>query len=578
MTNDLSVSYSHRRGNRLSTTREMRRLLRWRKDGETFVWGRHRVPLYLASQHMMVCGTVGSGKTVLLRLMLQSVFPRIGRPGLESHRALVYDGKGDLLNIVLGMRQAGQIVFTTDVFDREGARWAIARDVTDDASANQVARILFPKHDNENQPFYSLASQKLTANVMQVLIERAVEEWYLSHLVYILRSTERIQKVLSLTEKGRDTLEQFIHSGETWANIAATLSNRLQDYEIYAALSDHCEHSFSLREWAESESVLVLRKNHQCADVVDAANRAIFAMAKRYLLARPESAERRSWIILDELASLGTGISKELNLLMEQGRSRNISVALGFQNIASLQDEFGQNGADRLIALCSVKALLRVEDQRSAEWQSGFLGREEVRIKSVTETSGGSSSSSSTSYQDQERHVVLPSEFLAIPRAGKEHGITGYFVIPEGKPPLAFKDTLAPKWLFGGRTLAPEYSREVEERPADQQRMNLTEKDVNRLLGLENPVAPAPEAAEPPAPEPVPEASLPPPVPTPTSASEQTPSTPSSEPTPETMELSGEQEEAQQTTDVYDLGNQSISIWSVTRSDDEGGGDGNTPE
>jgi len=482
------IRHRHLRGLRLLGLWQTRvRLSRWQRQLKTFVWGRFRIPLSLANQHFLVAGTVGSGKTVLLRLLMQSVLPRIGQ-GLGD-RALIYDGKGDMLNIVLGMKQPYQTVFTFDPFDEEGVRWDIAADVTDDASATQTARLLFPKQDGEHQPFFPESVQNLAANVMQTLNEKAPGDWRLSHLLFIMRSSDRIQSILQETEKGRDTLSQFIHSGETWGNITATIANRISDYEIVAALWDHAPHAVSLKEWNETESILVLRKHHMCSEVVDAVNRVILAVAKRRLLSKMEDPKRRTWVIMDELASLGEkATAKELNLLMEQGRSRNVCVALGFQNIASLRDEFTQYGADRLVALCSTKALLRFEDGASAEWAAGFFGKQEVRIESTSSTSG-KPGSKTLSIQDQERWTVLPSEFISIPRAGNGHGLTGYFLIPDGDPPLAFRDTLPPKWLFGRQTLAPVCDRTVQERHQSMQRSTVTDAELDALLGRTVPAA-----------------------------------------------------------------------------------------
>lgn len=488
------VRYKHLRGLQLRSLWQVRRQLkRWQDVHQTFVWGRFRLPLRLASQHFLVAGTVGSGKTLLLRLLMQSVFPWIGRG--EGHRALIYDGKGDLLPILLGMKQDYQTVFTFCPFHPQGVRWDIAADVTDDASANQIARLLFPLQGSESQPFFTASCQNLAARAMQVLNDRAAGQWRLSHLLFILRSPERIQSTLALTEAGRDTLTQFIHSGETWANISAVISNRINDYEIVAGLWDNASQAVSLKEWNESESIWVLRRHHECSDVVDAINRVLFAVAKRRLLSKPETPSRRTWVIMDELASLGgKEASKELNLLMEQGRSRNICVALGFQNIASLRDQLGQYGADRLMALCSTKALLRFEDHSSAQWASEFFGKQEVRVETVSVShTGGSSphSSTTTSYQDKERWTVMPSEFLATPTAGPEHGVTGYFLIPEGDTPLAFQDTLPKKWLFGQGTLAPIADWDAGERPAEQQRTKITAKELHQLLHGSTSFAPA---------------------------------------------------------------------------------------
>jgi len=128
---------------------------------------------------------------------------------------------------------------------------------------------------------------------------------------------------------------------------------------------------------------------------------------------------------------------------------------------------------------------MRFEDIVSAEWAAGFFGKQEVRIKNVSSTSsgggGGHSSGTTTSYQDQTRWVVEPSEFLDIAPPGDGRGVTGVFALPLAKTTL-FKDTVPAKWVFSGKTLAPEYDRVVVARPDSQQRLQTTDADIEQLL------------------------------------------------------------------------------------------------
>jgi len=128
---------------------------------------------------------------------------------------------------------------------------------------------------------------------------------------------------------------------------------------------------------------------------------------------------------------------------------------------------------------------MRFEDIVSAEWAAGFFGKQEVRIKNVSSTSsgggGGHSSGTTTSYQDQTRWVVEPSEFLDIAPPVNGQGITGFFALPLAKTTL-FKDTIPAKWVFSGKTLAPESDRVIVARPDSQQRLQTTDADIEQLL------------------------------------------------------------------------------------------------
>jgi len=48
-------------------------------------------------------GATGSGKTVLLRRLMQTVLPQIGSSQARGRRALIYDSKKDMRSVLMGM-------------------------------------------------------------------------------------------------------------------------------------------------------------------------------------------------------------------------------------------------------------------------------------------------------------------------------------------------------------------------------------------------------------------------------------------------------------------------------------------
>lgn len=94
-----SLMVRHHRGRVLREVREVQQTLG--KVPEGFHWGRCVLPSRVAYGHLAVVGATGSGKTLLQRLLMQSVLPRIDvHPG---QRALVYDAKQDILGLLAGM-------------------------------------------------------------------------------------------------------------------------------------------------------------------------------------------------------------------------------------------------------------------------------------------------------------------------------------------------------------------------------------------------------------------------------------------------------------------------------------------
>ena len=60
-------------------------------------WAGDRLPAGAGNKHFCVVGTTGSGKTITLQLLMQSVLPSLGESGADR-RALIYDAKQDILS------------------------------------------------------------------------------------------------------------------------------------------------------------------------------------------------------------------------------------------------------------------------------------------------------------------------------------------------------------------------------------------------------------------------------------------------------------------------------------------------
>ncbi len=93
-------------------------------------------------------------------------------------------------------------------------------------------------------------------------------------------------------------------------------------YEFIAASWERSSRSISLREWLETESILILGNDEATRTALDAINQVIFKRLSELVLAQSESESetRRTWIFLDELRQGGR--LEELSALLTKGRSK----------------------------------------------------------------------------------------------------------------------------------------------------------------------------------------------------------------------------------------------------------------
>ena len=120
--------------------------------------GQDLLPQRVAYGHFAILGATGSGKTLLQRLLMHSVLPRIGK-GLDQ-RALIYDAKQDILPLRggLGLRYP---IATFHPLDARCVAWDMAADINSPAAALQAATLLVPKAQPDAKPFFSNAARHL---------------------------------------------------------------------------------------------------------------------------------------------------------------------------------------------------------------------------------------------------------------------------------------------------------------------------------------------------------------------------------------------------------------------------------
>ncbi len=313
------------RGRRLRAARAVHESLP--VDPHGFRWGACVLPHRLAYGHLAVVGATGSGKTLLQRLLMQSVLPRIGH-GLDQ-RALIYDPKQDLCSMLAGMKLSAPLHLLNPL-DARGVAWDMAADVTSPAAALQAATLLIPKAAHDANPFFSNAARHLLHGVLVALILLAPKRWTLRHVLLITRTETLLRQILARMEATRHLLQYCEHAA-TFQNILSTVLTRLAPYEIIAAAWDRTERRVSLRRWLATESILILGNDEDNRAALDTINQLIFKRLSELILAQPErepASERTTWLLLDEIREAGR--LDGLSALLTKGRSKGAAVLLGF--------------------------------------------------------------------------------------------------------------------------------------------------------------------------------------------------------------------------------------------------------
>lgn len=437
------------------------------------------IPSNAATTHFCFLGSTGSGKTISIRLLMQSAVDSIGHG--FGHRALIYDAKRDMMPILCGIIDESYIL-TLNPFDKRSVAWDMAQDITSPANALELASILIPSEENASQPFFTDASRDLLKAVIISFILTAKDEetgkpnWTFRDLVLTMLNQDTLIEVLNRTNETKGLVKSYFSHEGTAQNIMSTIASKMNAYGIIAALWHQAykkKRKISLNSWLKKEFVLVLGNDHTNRVAIDAINRVIFKRLSELILAEEDinehaDATRRTWIFLDEFVRAGKldGIVE----LATEGRSKGVAIVLGFQDINGLRSVYGKEVAEEIVGQCSNIAILRLQSPETAEWASKLFGQREIEEVEFSDSSGTSKQSASfisalagrggdSSGQSQQtskttkklvKDTVLNSAFINLPVTNAKNGLHGFRFSPyfETAAKLHIAQIL-PEVLFG---------------------------------------------------------------------------------------------------------------------------------
>lgn len=347
--------------------------------------------------HTLVTGSTGTGKTTVILEMLQTISAR-------GDRMIIADPDG-----FYASRFATEHDFIINVFDRRSPGWSPFNEVRREYDFDKIARSIVPDGQGADAAWHFYA-QVLIADVMRSLMSNGKgTTTELIHALTMLPAEELKMLVASSASVG-------LFDKDAARALASTRFILASYLKPFAYLK---EGVFGLRGFLESkrQRIFLTWREDMTASLapliacwIDVLCNAILSMPLE-----SEQSKRRTWLVLDELASLGKISS--LESVLTKGRKHNLCCIAGLQSIAQLDRVYGcetsiilRSCFRNLVAFAIAKA-----DPDTSEAISRALGERE--IDRAVETSGRSSqgSSSSVSVQRVRERLVLPSELNELP-------------------------------------------------------------------------------------------------------------------------------------------------------------------
>ena len=367
------------------------------------------------TQHTIVSGTTGSGKTVLIADLVAQIRER-------GERCVVYDKMGSYTRSFF---DPGRDVLLNPL-DARSPRWSPFLEARNPRDFDMMAAALIPQQKDTVDPFWVTAARQLFSHGAGVLWKEGVTANKV--LVDHLLKTD----LTALAEAMEGTVAQSIVDPEnpkTALSVRAMLTANIGALEL---LTD-TGRAFSIREWISSEDgggfLFLTSRGDQHASLRGLISTWL-EIAVNSLLSLDQDDGRRVWVILDELPTLHQVPSLQPGLA--ESRQFGGCFVLGIQVISALRDLYGRNGAETVSGLCGTRVVLAAPDSDTAQWSADSLGRAEIEEVSEGFSYGANSIRDGVSLTPRRelRPLALASEIMQLPN------LHGYLKFP-GPLPVA---------------------------------------------------------------------------------------------------------------------------------------------
>lgn len=316
-------------------------------------------------QHLLVHGTVGTGKSQLIMKILDALRQR-------GDRVIIYDKGAAFIPHYFDSNK--DVILNP--FDARCPNWDMWAEAPRDSDFENMAESLIPMH-GDTDPFWVNAARTVFASCASQMRHdpnRSIEQLLkllltgeFSHLEQYLRGTAAATLVSGKIEK-------------TAISIRSVITSYLKSLATLSGLDSEGASSFSIREFILNEDHdgwLFISSNGEQHTSLKPLISMWLAMASLTLLSLTPNSERRIWFICDELPSL-----HKLPLLGEtiaEVRKFGGCFLLGMQSFAQLTKVYGQaGGAKELFDLLNTRFFFRSPSADMARLVASELGEEEI--------------------------------------------------------------------------------------------------------------------------------------------------------------------------------------------------------
>jgi energy-coupling factor transporter ATP-binding protein EcfA2 len=360
----------------------------------------------IETEHMLIAGKSGMGKSTILRHLLRQIRQR-------GEIAVIFDPDCEF---VQEFYKPSDIILNPfdQRYDLRWTPWFEFRPTMFEVDVQAMAASLVRPNPrgaaSDSGEFFRLSARTLIEGIFAVARDIPALHSFLAMPRIEMQKQFRANRGV-LTDAAYNLIDPQAH--DQGSGIVATASNALKPFYH---LPTQGARTWSAREWAaKPEGWIFLTSSEDTKDALFPLQAIWIDTLIRWLMFQ-ETYTQRVHVMLDELPSLGH--QSNVEKAIARGRKRGIAVYLGFQDVAQLNRIYGRDEASVLTNGAATKVILQCGGAETAEWASKVLNSQEADRFDTTMVTGVSDYREGLNLAPHRlsRHLVTPAELLLLER------------------------------------------------------------------------------------------------------------------------------------------------------------------
>jgi energy-coupling factor transporter ATP-binding protein EcfA2 len=372
------------------------------------------LPLSFENRSILIIGSPGSGKSVLLKNLIVQIITR----KIPKQKVIIYDRKPEF---VQHFKTKNSLIFYPK--DKNTIKWDFGNEIKGREDIRFMVDALIPLREDEKQPIFPKAARLIFESILLHLFEK--DNCSNKGLIDFLRefgTASSLKLELQPTlNKYAINLEPFLQSeGQFTASVLAVFLVDLQSsFIIEEFYFEEDEANFSIKEY------LLNDKDNRTLFIINPSDTSNFygpfytlfmSFLSRHIRSLSNDTARRIWMLLDEFQTLKTlnnrGLSSILSLL-EEGRQKGASLVLATQSLNQVVEIYKKTGLSTIFNTTTTKIFLNNQEPDEQQYISKFAGTEEVSEFNTSKSLKDNEFNSLTR-SVKEKKVIIPSELASL--------------------------------------------------------------------------------------------------------------------------------------------------------------------